>query len=151
MLKLCLFTIFCEKMDVIVSLWCEVTWPSRPYWFELAGQETWSKPCLPCPLWYFGLLTLLIYFIIFPTKFWHRDEDSVTLQQGALEELSQHILSAHKDSASVSSVSFVCKGIRMVTLNAQKARIMKHVQSFCRCVLRALFQIKLLRHFLLSF
>ena len=41
MLKLCLFTIFCENMDVIVSLWCEVTWPSRPYWFELAGQETW--------------------------------------------------------------------------------------------------------------
>ena len=101
MLKLCIFTIFCENMDVIVSLWCEVTWPSRPYWFELAGQETWSKPCLPCPLWYFGLLALLIYFIIFPTKFWHRDEDSVTLQQGALEELSQHILSAHRDSASL--------------------------------------------------
>ena len=103
MLKLCLFTIFCKKMDVIVSPWCEVTWPSRPYWFELADQETWSKPCLPCPLWYFGLLTLLIYFIIFPTKLWHLDEDSVTLQQGALEELSQHILSAHRDSASLLS------------------------------------------------
>ena len=49
------------------------------------------------------------------------------------------------------SISFVCKGIRMVALNAQKARVMKHAQSFCRCVLRALFQIKLLRHFVLLF
>ena len=49
------------------------------------------------------------------------------------------------------SISFVCKGTRMVALNAQKARVMKHAQSFCRCVLRALFQIKLLRHFVLLF
>ena len=29
---------------------------------------------------------------------------------------------------------------KMVALNAQKAQVMKHVQSFCRCVLRALFK-----------
>lgn len=102
----CFLATFGEKSKIVVSLWCKVRWPSRPCAFELVGHETWSKLCLPCPLWYFGPRTFSTYFIGFPTKFCQRNKDSMTVQQEALEVLSQEsyvIPSGKRDSQ-----SFLC-------------------------------------------